>query len=79
MKLGSRVGFGRNRKSPLIRKSVGTVIALGNGVVEVRWDSGPIIKHDADVLVEIDLEPFPFHSHRTMAQVIQDEQKPEPA
>ena len=76
MKIGDRVGFGRNRKSSLIRKSVGTVIALGNGIAEVRWDSGPTMTHDADALIEIEREPFPYRSHRTMAQVIEDEQKP---
>ena len=46
-------------------------------IIPVKWNTGRIIKHDADVLMLA--ESFPYRSHRTMAQVIADEQRPEPA
>ena len=80
MKIGSRVQFRYDFRSPGL---VGTVTGLDNGLVNglvtVRWNGGPTITHDADVLVESEREPFPYCSHRTMAQVSADEQKPEPA
>ena len=77
MRIGSRVRF--TSKSKASGDYRGTVVGRSYGLVDVRWDSGPIVRHDADVLIEIEAEPFPYRSHRTMAQVIQDEQKPEPA
>ena len=78
MKIGDRVCFKRQAR-PLTKwcPPRGTVVSLGGGFVTVRWDTGPTIRHDADVLVLA--ESFPYRSHRTMAQVIQDEQKPVPA
>ena len=77
MKIGDRVRFSSNQKSSLVRAQRGTVIVLGDGYVTVRWDTGPTISHDADVLMLA--EPFPYRSHRTMREVLDDEQEPVPA
>ena len=79
MKIGDRVRF---KIKPIYARwertlPQGTVTALGDGYVTVRWDSGPTVPHDADVLTLAD--PFPYRSHRTMAEVLADEQMPEPA
>ena len=79
MKIGDRVQFtflpsyARRGWHP----PQGTVTDLGDGYVTVRWNTGRMIKHDADVLMLA--ESFPYRSHRNMAQVIADEQRPEPA
>ena len=79
MKIGDRVQFtfrpSYARREWLSPK--GIITALGDGYVTVKWDTGRIMSHDVDVLILA--ESFPYHSHRTMAQVIQDEQKPQPA
>ena len=56
----------------------GTVIALRpSGCQVVRWDHGGRGSyHDSFLVLE---EPFPYRSHRNMAEVIADEQRPESA
>lgn len=77
MKVSDRVRF-RSKPSYARRNlAQGTVTALGDGYVTVKWDTGPTLSHDAEVLTSA--EPFPYRSHRTMAEVIRDEQKPVPA
>ena len=80
MKIGDRVCFKRRLDRKALtgwQPPVGTVQSLGGGYVVVKWDSGSIMRHDAEVLAVA--EPFPYRSHRTMAQVIADEQRPESA
>ena len=56
----------------------GTVAALRpNDCRIVRWDHGGCGSYHSSFLAQE--EPFPYRSHRSMAEVIADEQRPEPA
>lgn len=55
----------------------GVVTKLCGDQAIVVWADGKSSRHHQHVLIEV--EPFPYRSHRTMAEVIQDEQKPVPA
>lgn len=72
MKVGSRVRLKSNSAI------LGRVLGFCGWRVDVVWDDGVVYGHHEYGLVEIEamLEPFPYLSHRTMAQVIADEQKP---
>ena len=83
MKIGSRVRLAPN-KDGICRKAYGhlrgMIVGLRDGgCVNVRWENGRVEGYHASFLIEESPESFPFRSHRTMAEVIADEQKPEPA
>ena len=73
MKIGSRVRLCTN---PAVR---GQLLGLCGWRADVRWDDGIVSGHHLSGLMDEVIESFPYRSHRTMAQVIADEQKPEPA
>ena len=77
MKPGDRVCVKLRMRPRKWQPLLGTVIRVGDGQVMVKWDIGACLSHDAEALTKV--ERFPYRSHRTMAQVIADEQKPEPA
>ena len=79
MKIGDRVRLSINQRSSITRALRGTIVDLGNLFVTVKWDTGPMRAHAPMDIIEAEAEPFPFRSHRTMAEVIEDEQKPVPA
>ena len=71
MKIGSRV---RLKVNPSI---CGRILGFCGWRVDVAWNDGIVSGTHTGALVEIfGKDEFPFHSHRTMAEVIADEQKP---
>ena len=82
MRIGDRVRLAPN-KDGIIRKRYGhlrgVVVGLNGVYADVRFESGHVDTHRVSALILIEDEPFPFRSHRTMAEVINDEQKPVPA
>ena len=82
MKIGDRVRLSRESgiHSGLRKKHgliIGTIIRIAGDQAVVKWNHGGTGRTHFHCLIEE--EPFPFHSHRTMAEVIADEQRPEPA
>lgn len=90
MKIGSRVRLSNlaiaNNVCPILRKRYGIL----SGVIldfrrdglcaNVMFDQTKTIHGlHIDFLTEEASEPFPYRSHRTMAQVDADEQEPQPA
>ena len=82
MKIGSRVRLAPN-KDGIIRKRYGhlrgVVVGLNGAYADVRFENGGVDTHRVSALILVEEEPFPYRSHRTMAEVIADEQKPVPA
>lgn len=76
MKIGDRVRLSISVKGPHDR--VGKIIRICGDLAEVKWRNGITKRHHHHSLIKIN-EPFPYRSHRTMAQVDADEQKPVPA
>ena len=66
MKIGSRVRLSVN--VPGLHDQIGTVIMLCGDIVVVEWGKWYEQRHHHTSLIEID-EPFPYRSHRTMAEV----------
>ena len=85
MKIGSRVRLSphalRENIHPILRKKYGivrgVVINIRGSCADVRYDHGAV--HGTALIFLVEDEPFPYRSHRTMAEVIADEQKPIPA
>ena len=77
MKIGDRVRLSITVDGPHGR--IGKIIRICGDLAEVEWRNGAIKRHYLTSLIWVKAEPFPFRSHRTMVQVIEDEQKPEPA
>ena len=87
MKIGSRVRLSstvnfrfKDMREPsgIPRGYVTKIISRGwrGRFLQIKYDHGPIIIHHEKSLIE---ERFPFTWHRTMAQVMADEQGPEAA
>ena len=81
MKIGSRVRLTPGI-SPILDRRYGVVrgVLIGfynDTCAKVKWDHGVVSGYHISFLIWE--EPFPYRSHRSMAQVIADEQKPEPA
>ena len=87
MKIGDRVRLADHcpEISPTLRKRYGIVrgtilrFRRDGTCADVRFDHGPIHGYHVSFLTICDEEPFPYRSHRNMAEVIADEQRPEPA
>ena len=81
MKIGDRVRLSPGI-SPILDRRYGVVrgVLIGfynDTCAKVKWDHGVVSGYHISFLT-VDL-PFPYHSHRTIAEVDADEQKPEPA
>ena len=81
MKIGDRVRLSPEMPLNRIHKQYapvrGFITACRGNCYDVKWDFGGVGGYHPKFLILE--EPFPWRSHRTMAQVMADEQRPEPA